>query len=99
FLMTGQELETAVRCEAPVLAVVFANGMYGTIAMHQARALGRPAGIEIGPVDLAAYARALGADAGEVTAPDALDDALAAAAAFDRPRVVVVRTDPDVLAP
>jgi acetolactate synthase-1/2/3 large subunit len=99
FLMTGQELETAVRCGAPVLAVVFANGLYGTIAMHQARELGRPAGVEIGPVDLAGYARALGADALTVTAPGDLDDAFAAAAAFDRPHVVVVRTDPDVLSP
>ena len=99
FLMTGQEMETAVRCGAPVLAVVFANGLYGTIAMHQARELGRPAGVDIGPVDLAGYARALGADAVTVDAPDQLDDAFAAAAAFDRPRVVVVRTDPDVLSP
>ena len=99
FLMTGQELETAVRCGVPVLAVVFANGLYGTIAMHQARELGRPAGVEIGPVDLAGYARALGADAVTVDAPGQLDDAFAAAAAFDRPRVVVVRTDPDVLSP
>jgi acetolactate synthase-1/2/3 large subunit len=99
FLMTGQELETAVRCGAPILAVVFANGLYGTIAMHQARQLGRPAGVEIGPVDLAGYARALGAAAAEVNAPDQLDDALAAATAADRPAVVVVRTDPDVLSP
>ncbi len=99
FLMTGQELETAVRVGAPVLSVVFQNGMYGTIAMHQQRRLGRLAGTAIGAVDIAGYARALGADADTITAPDQLDDALAAAAGFERPRVLVVRTDPDLLVP
>jgi len=99
FLMTGQELETAVRAGAPVLVVVFQNGLYGTIAMHQARENGRPAAVDIGDVDVAGYARALGADAIEVTEPGELDAAFAAAAAFDRPRVVVVRTDRDVLTP
>lgn len=100
FLMTGQELETAVRNGAPVLTVVFQNGLYGTIAMHQARATGRPAGVDIGPVDLAGFARSLGADAVTVDRADQLDDALAAAAtAVDRPRVIVVRTDPDIISP
>jgi acetolactate synthase I/II/III large subunit len=99
FLMTGQELETAVRCGAPILVVVFANRLYGTIAMHQARQLGRPAGVDIGAVDIAGYARALGADALTVRFPAELDDAFAAAARFDRPRVIEVRTDPDVLSP
>src|SRR5215208_863558 len=36
FLMSGQEIETAVRYGAPITVVVFRNGMHGTIAMHQA---------------------------------------------------------------
>lgn len=99
FLMTGQELETAVRENVPVLVIVFQNGLYGTIAMHQARENGRPAAVDIGDVDIAAYARALGADAIEVTDPTSLDAAFETAAAFDRPRVVVVRTDRDILSP
>lgn len=99
FLMTGQELETAVRVGARVLVVVFQNGLYGTIAMHQARATGRPAGVDIGPVDLAAYARALGAGGGTAAADDQLDDAFAAALAADGPYVLAVRTDPDVISP
>lgn len=99
FLMTGQELETAVREDAPILVVVFQNGLYGTIAMHQARRTGSLAAVDIGRADLAGYARALGADAVEVRRPDQLDDAFATASAFDRPRVVVVDVDPDVLTP
>ncbi|MBI4942938.1 MAG: thiamine pyrophosphate-binding protein, partial [Actinobacteria bacterium] len=99
FLMTAVELETAVRVGAPVLCVVFVNGSYGTIAMHQARRFGRTAATDIGPVDVATLARSLGADGVTVTDPADLDDVLAAAARFDAPRVVAVRTDPDVLVP
>ena len=99
FLMTAAELETAVRVGVPVLAVVFVNGSYGTIAMHQARRFGRTAATGIGPVDVAGLARSLGADGVEVTAAADVDDVLAAAARFDVPRVVAVRTDPDVLVP
>ncbi|HET9653736.1 MAG TPA: thiamine pyrophosphate-dependent enzyme [Kineosporiaceae bacterium] len=99
FLMTGQELETAVRQGVPVLVVVFQNGLYGTIAMHQAREFGRTAAVDIGPVDLAGYARSLGAQAVTLDAPQELDDAFAEASRFDQPRVIVVRTDPDVLTP
>ena len=35
FLMTGQELATAVQNRAGVIFIVFNNGMYGTIRMHQ----------------------------------------------------------------
>ena len=37
FLMTGQELATAVQYELPIIVVVVDNGMYGTIRMHQER--------------------------------------------------------------
>lgn len=99
FLMTGQEIETAVRHGAPILTVVLRNGLYGTIAAHQARATGRLAGVGIGAVDIAGYARALGADAVTVDDPADLDDAFATAATFDAPRVIAVHTAPDVIAP
>ena len=40
-LMTGQELETAVRYGIDITVIVLSNGLYGTIAMHQARRFGR----------------------------------------------------------
>ena len=99
FLMTGQELETAVRYGVKVLVVVFNNGMHGTIATHQARKLGRTAGTEIGPVDCAAYARSLGAAGYEARNPDELKPALEEALAADTAALVDVRTDPDLLTP
>ncbi|CAN5354748.1 thiamine pyrophosphate-binding protein [soil metagenome] len=99
-LMTGHELETAVRCDAPITVVVFQNGLYGTIAMHQARSVGRTAGVRIsGPLDLAAYARGLGARGVTVDDPDALPEALADAVGADTATLVDVRTDPDVISP
>ncbi|MFW6639812.1 thiamine pyrophosphate-dependent enzyme [Nocardiopsis algeriensis] len=99
-LMTGQELETAVREGAPVTVVVFQNGLYGTIAMHQARELGRLAGTRIsGPLDLAGYARSLGARGATVHTREELADALAQAVAADLPTLVDVRTDPEVISP
>lgn len=99
FLMSAMELETAVRHDVPVLCIVFVNRSYATIAMHQARRFARTAGTDIGPVDVAGLARALGADGIDVTDAGQLDDALAASAGFERPRVIAVHTDPDVLVP
>jgi acetolactate synthase-1/2/3 large subunit len=99
FLMTGQELETAVRYGARITVVVFRNGLHGTIAMHQARTLGRTAGVEIGDVDLAAYARSLGAEGYSVRDSEDLAPALRTALASDAVSLLDVVTDPDVISP
>jgi len=99
FLMTGQEIETAVRYGATITVVVFRNGLHGTIAMHQKQALGRTAGVEIGEVDLAGYARSLGAEGHTVRDPDELVPALEATLASDSVTLLDVVTDPDIINP
>ena len=99
FLMTGQELETAVRHDVPFTTVVFRNGLYGTIALHQARAYGRTVGVDIGDVDIAAVARGYGAEAWSVTDRDDLTAALTEARTCGRPAVIDCPVDPDVLSP
>ena len=99
FLMTGQEIETAVRYGVPITVVVFRNGMHGTIAMHQTREMGRTAGVEIGDVDLAGYARSLGAAGHTARDPDELVPALERALASDVVSLVDVVTDPDIISP
>ncbi len=99
FLMSGQEIETAVRYGLDLTVVVFRNGMHGTIAMHQARDVGRTAGSEIGPVDLAGFARSLGAEGRTVTDPGDLEQALRDAVAHDGVSLVDVATDPDLINP
>jgi acetolactate synthase-1/2/3 large subunit len=100
-LMTGQELETAVRYGAPVVVVVFRNGLYGTIAMHQARSFGRLAGVGIGgpSLDLSTWARGLGATGVLVHSAEELGDAVSDALASGAPSLIDVPTEPDVISP
>ena len=61
FLMTAQELATAVQYEAPIVVVVINNGMLATIRMHQERTYpDRPSASDLLNPDFAAYARAFG---------------------------------------
>jgi acetolactate synthase-1/2/3 large subunit len=98
FLMTGMELETAVRTGAAITVVVFQNRLYGTIAMHQAKTMGRLAGVDIGDVDIVAMARGLGVAATAVRHQADLDDAIAGLPA-DAPSLLCVETDPNVISP
>ena len=76
--MTMAELETAVRENARVIVVVFDNERYGTIRMWQdRRGSGQGVGTELGPMDFAAIARAVGARGARVDHDDAFEPALA----------------------
>ncbi|MHB1599553.1 MAG: thiamine pyrophosphate-dependent enzyme, partial [Acidimicrobiales bacterium] len=99
YLMTGQEVETAVRYGAKVVALVVRNGLYGTIAMHQARTFGTTWGVDIGPVDIAAHARSLGAAGFTATDSASLREALVSAVGAPGPAVVDVVVDPDAITP
>lgn len=61
-MMTIQEIETSVRSERPVICVVFNNGKYGTIRMHQEKHYpGKVIGTNIGDVNFAKIAEGMGA--------------------------------------
>lgn len=96
FYMTGVEIETAVREQAPFVALVYDNEQYGTIRMHQLRDHpGRRIATALGPTDAAAFARALGGIGftirDEADFPAAFEEALAA----DLPAVLHMRVDPE----
>lgn len=99
FLMTASEIEVAVRERAAITIIAFRNGLYGTIALHQAKAFNRLAAVNIGEVDLAGFARSLGADAVTVGTNDELDAAFEEAAASDRVYVIDLVCDPDLITP
>jgi len=61
FAMTMSELETAVREHARVVAIVFDNERYGTIRAHQETRGRGVAGTDLGPIDFAGLATAMGA--------------------------------------
>jgi acetolactate synthase I/II/III large subunit len=104
FMMTGQELATAVQYRAGVVIVVFNNSMFGTIRMHQEREYpGRVSGTELHNPDFAALAKAYGAH-GEVVektadfAP-ALARALKHAEEQRLPSIIELRYDGDLITP
>jgi acetolactate synthase-1/2/3 large subunit len=104
FMMTGQELATAVQYRAGLVLIVFNNGMFGTIRMHQEREYpGRVSGTELHNPDFAALAQAYGGH-GEVVEKTAdFAPALQRAVAFanDRqlPAVIELRYDGNLITP
>jgi acetolactate synthase I/II/III large subunit len=100
FLMSGQELATAVQYELPIVVIVVNNGMYGTIRMHQERQFpGRVVGTDLVNPDFAAYARAFGAHGETVTETAAFPDAFERALAAGTPAVLELRIDPEAINP
>jgi acetolactate synthase-1/2/3 large subunit len=100
FLMTGQELATAVQYDLPVLFVVVNNGMYGTIRMHQEREYpGRVVGTELRNPDFAAYASAFGAHGETVERTEDFAEALERALASSRPALLELRIDSEAITP
>ena len=98
FSMLMAELETAVRERLRLAAIVFDNGMYGTIRMHQERAHpGRVAGTDLGPIDFASFARACGARGTRVAHDADVDDAVSAALRDPGVTLVHVLADPRIL--
>jgi acetolactate synthase-1/2/3 large subunit len=99
FAMTMNELETAVRHGTHPICLVFDNKRYGTIAMHQ-RNQDRPlVATELGPIDFAAVARAMGAQGGRVTRDAEFEPALRDAMAARLPAVIHLEMDPRWISP
>ncbi|HEY6175808.1 MAG TPA: thiamine pyrophosphate-binding protein [Kofleriaceae bacterium] len=96
FLMSGQEIATAVQHGARPILVVFNNASYGTIRMHQERDYpGRTIATELVNPDFAALARAYGAHGELVTRTDEFMPAFERAVASGRAALIEARTDPE----
>ena len=100
FLMTAQELATAVQYGAPIIVLVINNGMLATIRMHQERTYpGRPSASDLTNPDFAAYARAFGGFGATVTRTGEFPDAFETALAAGVPAVLELRVDPEAILP
>ena len=98
FLMSGQELATAVQYGANVIVLVSNNGMYGTIRMHQERAYpGRVVGTTLVNPDFAALARSYGAFGETVTETEQFRGAFQRALDSGRPALLDLKVDPEAL--
>ena len=104
FLMTGQELATAAQYGAGVIVIVFDNGMYGTIRMHQEREFPeRMIGNELANPDFARLCEAFGGFGARVERTADFGPALQAALQFTntqrRPAVLHLKVDPQAITP
>ena len=100
FLMTGQELATAVQYGLNVVTIIANNGMYGTIRMHQERHYpGRVVGTTLINPDFAAYARSFGAHGETVERTQDFRPAFQRTLDANKPAIIELEIDPEALTP
>jgi len=100
FLMSGQEMATAVQYGVNVIVIVINNGRYGTIRLHQEKSYpGRPIGTDIHVPNFSALAAAYGAHGERVYETEGFADALRRAIDADRPALIELMTDPRCMTP
>ncbi|RPH67580.1 MAG: thiamine pyrophosphate-binding protein [Burkholderiales bacterium] len=104
FLMNGQELATAALYDAGLVVIVFDNGMYGTIRMHQEREYpSRVFGTALANPDFAKIGEAFGGFGARVARTAEFEGAMAAALAHARiarrPAIVHLKVDPQAITP
>ena len=98
FMMTCQELATAMQYDLPIVTVLVNNGMYGTIRMHQEREYpSRVVGTQLRNPDFAAFARSFGAHGETVTRTEEFAPALQRALASGTAAIIEVKTDPEAI--
>src|SRR5204863_9701819 len=98
FMMTGQELATAVGEGIGPIILLFNNAMYGTIRMHQERRFpGRVVGTSLKNPDFAALAAAYGAFSATVASTDEFAPAFEAALAARRAAGIELKMDTEMI--
>ncbi|MCB1332651.1 MAG: thiamine pyrophosphate-binding protein [Roseivivax sp.] len=96
FMMSGTEIATAAQYGATPIVLLFNNGIYGTIRMHQEREHPeRLSGTTLVNPDFCKMAEGMGAYAERVTRTADFADAFARARAAGRPAVLELVTDPE----
>jgi acetolactate synthase-1/2/3 large subunit len=100
FLMNGQELATAVQHQLNVIFLVFNNGAYGTIRMHQERDYpARVIGTDLHNPDFAAYARSFGCHGSTVRKTSEFAAAFDEAVASGKPALIELVVEQDQISP
>lgn len=95
FLMTGQEMITAVENSLPIKVIVCDNSAYGTIAMHQAKRYGEQCryAVEIKSPNYASVAKAWGVEAWSVTQTQQFSEIFHSAIEHRGPALIHLKTD------
>ncbi len=98
FLMTGQELATAMQHGGKSIIVLLNNGMYGTIRMHQEREYPtHVSGSSLANPDFAALARAYGYAGTRITSTAGFEPALLQALQRPEGTLIEIMLDPEVI--
>ena len=98
FLMSGQELATAVHYDAAPIILVFDNAMYGTVRMHQeSDHPGRTIATDLTNPDFAALAAAYGAHGEVVRRTEDFIPAFERALDSGKAAVIDLKMDPEVI--
>jgi acetolactate synthase-1/2/3 large subunit len=99
FMMTSNELATAAQLGLRIVNIVFNNGIYGTIRLHQEREYpGRVSGTAIKSPDLVHYARAFGGLGIRVERNADVAEAVRTVLAHDGISVLDIAVSPDTIA-
>jgi acetolactate synthase-1/2/3 large subunit len=95
FMMTGQEIATAIRHKATPIIMVCNNSMYGTIRMHQERDFpGRISATALTNPDFVKLAQSYGAFGGRVGHADEFEGIWNAAINSGLPALIEITMDP-----
>jgi acetolactate synthase-1/2/3 large subunit len=98
FMMTGQELATAMLEGTGPIILVFNNSMYGTIRMHQERRFpGRVIGTVLRSPDFLALAQAYDVFGASITSTADFPPAFEEAASSRRAAIIELRMDPEMI--
>jgi pyruvate dehydrogenase (quinone) len=95
FTMLMGEVATLVKYDLPVKVIIIKNNVLGMIKWEQMVLEGNPEfGVELQPIDFAAFARACGAAGYTITEPDEAEAVLRDALAHPGPAVIEAVVDP-----
>ena len=98
FLMNGQEIATAIQYSLKILFIVFDNGMYGTIRMHQERDYpSHVYGTTLKNPDFAALAKAYGLHAETVTSTRDIRGAIKRCIDQNSASLIHIKVDPEAI--
>lgn len=100
FMMSAQELATAMKYGLGIVFIVVNNGMYGTIRMHQELNYPeRVMGTDLCNPDFVAFARSFGAQSERVEHGKDFPAALERARSAAQPYLIELVTDPERISP
>lgn len=92
-LFTGQELETAVRLNLPIVHIIWNDGHYDMVKFQEEKKYGRSSGVNFGPVDYVKYAESMGAKGYRATTKAEFEEILHNISITEGPVVIDVPID------